>query len=118
MNILNNIYNKTSANQNLVNHKTQMPNYQKNKDDIMDIFSKKVINKNDLTDMVTLPRTIFKGYLCFTAGTSLNAIAGLLKGKKKSCFLKTVGSILTIYGTYNFVKPYLIKDDRLTKNEK
>ncbi len=88
------------------------------KPDILDIFSEKVVNKNDLSDMVTTPRAIFKGYLCFTVGTTINAIASLLKDNKFSKGLKVAGSIVSIYGTYNFVKPYLIKNKDLTKSKK
>ncbi len=88
------------------------------KPDILDIFSEKVVNKKDIDDMVTTPRAIFKGYLCFTAGTTLNAIASLLKDNKFSKGLKIAGSIISIYGTYNFVKPYLIRDKNLTKTKK
>lgn len=88
------------------------------KPDILDIFSEKVVNKRDLTDMVTVPRTIFKGYLCFTAGTAINAIASLTGSNKLSKGLGILGNIISIYGTYNFVKPFLIKEKELTKTEK
>lgn len=88
------------------------------KPDILDIFSEKVVNKRDLTDMVTVPRTIFKGYLCFTAGTAINAIASLTGSNKLSKWLGILGNIISIYGTYNFVKPFLIKEKELTKTEK
>lgn len=88
------------------------------KPDILDIFSEKVVNKRDLTDMVTVPRTIFKGYLCFTAGTAINSIASLAGDNKFSKGLGILGNIISIYGTFNFVKPFLIKEKELTKSEK
>ena len=88
------------------------------KPDILDIFSEKVVNKKDLTDMVTVPRTIFKGYLCFTAGTAINAISSLCGKGKLSKGLGIAGNLISIYGTYNFVKPFLIKEKDLTKAEK
>ncbi|MBQ9245674.1 hypothetical protein IJ182_05335 [bacterium] len=80
------------------------------KPDVLDILSEKVVKRKDITDTVTVPRAIFKGYLCFTAGTAINAIAGMLKDKGFSKYLGIAGSLVSIYGTYNFVKPFLIKD--------
>lgn len=88
------------------------------KPDVLDFLSEKVVNKNDLNDMVTTPRAIFKGYLCFTAGTAVNTIASFIKKEKIANPLKILGCIVSLYGTYNFVKPYLIRNDKLTKDEK
>ena len=90
----------------------------KSHSDIIDILSKKVVNQKDITDTVTMPRTIFKGYLCFTAGTMSNAIGAIIKNEKIKKPFNIIGYILSIYGTYNFVKPYLIKNEKLTKEEK
>ena len=88
--------------------------------DILDIMSEKIVNRKDITDTVTVPRSIFKGYLCFTAGTAVNAIAGMLKQGKMSKALGITGSLVSIYGTYNFVKSFLVKDNNknLTETEK
>lgn len=120
MNVFDNFSNITSNNINRNNiKKTEQPTKKEEyKADILDILSEKVVNKNDLNDMVTTPRAIFKGYLCFTAGTTINAIASLIKDNKFSKGLKIAGSICSIYGTYNFVKPYLIRNKDLTKTEK
>lgn len=88
------------------------------KPDVLDILSEKVVNKNDLNDMVKTPRAIFKGYLCFTVGTTINAISSLIKNEKVKKGLAIAGSLTSIYGTYNFVKPYLIRNKELTKDEK
>ena len=88
------------------------------KPDFFDKICEKVVNKRDINDMVTTPRAIFKGYLCFTAGTAINSIAALIKKPNISKYLNIAGSIISIYGTYNFVKPFLIKGKDLTKNEK
>ena len=88
------------------------------KPDMLDFFSEKVVNKNDIVDMVTTPRAIFKGYLCFTAGTLVNTIGGLIKQEKISNFLKITGCLASIYGTYNFVKPFLIREEKLTNFKK
>ncbi len=88
------------------------------KPDIFEVLSKKVVNKKDLNDMVTIPRNIFKGYLCFTVGTAVNAIASLLKNETVRKVMTIFGSLASIYGTFNFVKPYLIRTNELTKTEK
>lgn len=88
------------------------------KPDLLDIASEKIINKRDITDTVTMPRAIFKGYLCFTAGTAINAIAGMLKNDKAKKGLGIAGSLISILGTFNFVKPFLIKEKKLTETEK
>ena len=88
------------------------------KPDILDICSEKIVNKRDITDTVTMPRAIFKGYLCFTAGTAINAIAGVLEKNTVSKALGIAGSLISIFGTYNFVKPFLIPENKLTKPEK
>ncbi len=115
MNILSNTLNRSSAAENYTGKTVSKTEY---KSDLLDIFSSKVVNKQDITDTVTMPRTIFKGYLCFTAGTAVNSIGALIKNNKISAPFKIAGSILSIYGTYNFVKPYLIRDDELTKTKK
>lgn len=80
------------------------------KPDLLDIASEKIINNRDITDTVTMPRAIFKGYLCFTAGTAINAIGGMLKNDIAKKTLGIAGSLISILGTFNFVKPFLIKD--------
>lgn len=119
MNVLNNISNQStvSTNYNQIQEKRQIQNNQ-NKGDIFDVFAKKVVNQRDLDDMVTTPRCIFKGYLCFTAGAMLGTIGNLVKNDKVSKATGIASSILSIYGTYNFVKPYLVKKEKLTNEQK
>ena len=81
------------------------------KPDIIDFISKKAINPKDVSDTVTMPRAIFKGYLCFTAGTAINAIAGMLKNANAKKALGIAGSLISILGTFNFVKPFLHKEE-------
>ena len=88
------------------------------KPDVIDKISEKVVNKRDLNDMVSVPRSIFKGYMFFTFGTAVNAIGGLIKKDKITKGFAIAGSILSIIGTYNFVKPFLIREKELTKPEK
>ncbi len=129
MNIIHNYsqeYNKSEKGE-LNQSKEQIKNTQTNnpavknsniKPDILDIFSKKVINPKDVNDMVTVPRAIFKGYLYFTTGTALNAVSGILKKGNLSKGLTILGSVLSVIGTFNFVKPFIYKNDDLTKSKK
>ncbi len=100
------------------NHQTKIIPQSQDKGDIFDILSEKVVNQRDLNDMVTTPRSIFKGYLCFTTGSAMNLIASMLDKGNISKGLSIAGSIISIYGTYNFVKPYLIKNKELTNTKK
>lgn len=114
MNVLNIVSNQNGV----VNNKVQKENTQpitpqpkqEYKPDILDICSEKIINNRDITDTVTVPRAIFKGYFCFTVGTAINAIAGMLKHEKAKKGLSIAGSLISILGTFNFVKPFLIKE--------
>ena len=120
MNILNNISSLPSSAESVKRSNTTPVIKTENKKDILDIFNEKVANRKDITDTVTMPRAIFKGYLCFTAGTAINAIAGMIKKGTASKVLSIAGSLTAIYGTFNFVKPFLLKNNKedLTKNEK
>lgn len=71
-------------------------------------------NSRDMNDTVIVPRTIFKGYLSFMAGTSLLTIASLMK--QNWAFtkgLKVVATLTTLFGTYAFVRPYVYKDNEV-----
>ena len=81
------------------------------KPDIIDFISKKAINPKDVNDPVTMPRAIFKGYMCFTAGTAINAIGGMLKNDVAKKALAIAGTLISIIGTFNFVKPFLYKEE-------
>ena len=98
-------------------NKQKQPVNKQYKEDIMDVFAKKVVNQNDLNDMVTVPRTIFKGYLCFTVGTAINAIGAMFKNPVITKPLAIFGSLVSIYGTYNFVKPFLIRESEKNKEK-
>ena len=92
----------------------QVPMYietpQKEKEKFTDIFEK-IANAPDMNDTVTVPRTIFKGYLSFMVGTSLLTLGGLAKKVKPlSMALTALGTFSTIYGTYSFVRPYLMRE--------
>lgn len=65
-----------------------------------------------MTDTIVVPRTIFKGYLGIMTGTTL-ATLGTLTSKKTPKFAKSLsvsGLLLSLYGTYAFVRPFVIKD--------
>lgn len=91
------------------------------KSDFFDKISEKVVNPKDITDTVKVPRTIFKGYLGFMAGTSLIFMASFIENvrgfKTISKFLKFTGFAATIVGTYEFVKPFLLKPKNEAKDE-
>ncbi|MBS6553224.1 MAG: hypothetical protein V8R83_11230 [Candidatus Gastranaerophilaceae bacterium] len=75
-------------------------------------FHEKTKNSADMTDTIVVPRTIFKGYLGIMAGTTL-ITAGSLLGKtlaKTSKALSFAGLAASLYGTYAFVRPFIIKD--------
>lgn len=69
-------------------------------------------NSADMTDTIVVPRTIFKGYLGIMCGTTLATIGTLLASKmqKTSKVLSISGLLLSLYGTYAFVRPFVIKD--------
>lgn len=86
------------------------------KPDFLDKLSENVVNKRDLNDMVTVPRSVFKGYLCFVLGTTVNSLANIIfkspKTLKAAKAFNVLGSLISFYGTFNFVKPFLIKDKK------
>ena len=114
MNLLNNYANNTISyvSKTNVKNNTNINSKQEYKPDILDIFSEKVVNRRDITDTVTVPRSIFKGYMCFTAGTALNLIASKMKQTDLAKYLGIAGSLISICGTYNFVKSFLIKGNK------
>ena len=81
------------------------------KSDFLSQFHEKTKNYADMTDTVVVPRTIFKGYLSIMAGTTLVTLGSLaVKHPKLSKFLSLSGLLASLYGTYAFVRPFVIKD--------
>ena len=79
----------------------------------LETFQDNVKNTADMTDTIVVPRTIFKGYLGIMTGTTLVTAANLLNKAKWPKLFKTTmaaGLLASIYGTYAFVRPYIIKD--------
>lgn len=75
-------------------------------------FYENTRNSADMTDTILVPRTIFKGYLGIMSGTTLLTIGSLLTSKlpKVGKSLSVAGLLTSLYGTYAFVRPYIIKD--------
>lgn len=75
-----------------------------------DNFQTKLRNSADMSDCISVPRTIFKGYLGIMFGTTLASIAGFTKNKtlKTSLMLGSAG--LSTYGTWAFARPYVLKN--------
>ena len=80
------------------------------KPEFIDNFQTKLKNSADMSDCVSVPRTIFKGYLGIMAGTSLGTAAGLMKPSKIKTAVAACGIISSLYGTWAFARPYVIKD--------
>ncbi len=80
-------------------------------DDIFDKINNKVINSKDVTDTVTLPRAIFKGYLSFFLSSTLLGLTAINPAKtaKINNPLRVASSLLAIVGTFEFLKPLLLK---------
>ncbi len=86
-------------------------NFGETKEKFTDKFYTRNKNAADMNDTVIVPRTIFKGYLGFMAGTTMTALAQLAKNQKwLSIPLNTAGILTCLYGTWAFVRPYVIKD--------
>ena len=75
-----------------------------------DNFQTKLRNSADMSDCISVPRTIFKGYLGIMIGTSLGSIASLLKPSKTKKAVAAAGIVTALYGTWAFVRPYILKD--------
>lgn len=82
------------------------------KEGFLEKFHTAAKNSADMTDTILVPRTIFKGYLGIMAGTTLMTAGGLLGQKmaKTSKVLSLSGLLASLYGTYAFVRPFIIKD--------
>ena len=70
-------------------------------------------NSADMNDTIIVPRTIFKGYLGIMTGTTLVTIANFINKTKHPKLFRTgmIGGLLTsFYGTWAFVRPFILKD--------
>lgn len=81
------------------------------KETLLEKFHSKTKNSADMTDTIVVPRTIFKGYLGIMVGTTLVTLGGLLnKHPKVNKTLMGTGLLTSLYGTWAFVRPFIIKD--------
>lgn len=86
---------------------------------LLDKFHSKAKNSADMNDTILVPRTIFKGYLGIMTGTALGTLGMLLqKNKTVSKILSIAGLALSTYGTWSFVRPYIIKDAKGVSTKK
>lgn len=104
---------KITANNFTFSSKTQETNSKENQTDFLKMFHDKAKNSADMTDSILVPRTIFKGYLGIMTGTTLLTLSSLIgKHPKISKPLGIVGTLTSLYGTWAFVRPYIIKDSK------
>lgn len=96
---------------NTSNCKAENNNVQKSdkKRSFLDKFETSMRNSADLNDTVQVPRTIFKGYLAFMAGAALSTLALIAKNNHLKNTLNVASTGLIIWGTFSFVRPYIIK---------
>lgn len=81
------------------------------KESFLEKFHSKTKNSADMTDTIVVPRTIFKGYLGIMVGTTLVTLGGLFnKHPKTNKTLLGAGLLTSLYGTWAFVRPFIIKD--------
>ncbi len=82
----------------------------KKKNTFLEKFHTATKNSADMTDTIVVPRTIFKGYLGIMVGTTLLTVGNLLNKSKFSKAVSLAGLATSLYGTYAFVRPFIIKD--------
>lgn len=83
------------------------------KESFIDKIHKSTKNSADMTDTVVVPRTIFKGYLGVMTGTTIVTLGGLIDKAKYPKLFKSamgLGFLTSLYGTWAFVRPFVIKD--------
>lgn len=81
------------------------------KETFLEKFHSRTKNSADMTDTIVVPRTIFKGYLGIMSGTTLVTLGGLFnKHPKVNKSLMTAGLLTSLYGTWAFVRPFIVKD--------
>ncbi len=79
----------------------------------LDKIHDKTKNYADMTDTIVVPRTIFKGYLGIMTGTTLVTLGGVINKVKHPKSFKALmisGLLASLYGTWAFVRPFVVKD--------
>ncbi len=90
---------------------SQITEKKPDKKDYLAMFYQKTRNSSDMTDSILVPRTIFKGYLGIMTGTTLLTLGSLIsKHPKISKPLSIAGVLTSLYGTWAFVRPFIVKD--------
>lgn len=83
------------------------------KNGFLDNLHSHVKNSADMTDTIVVSRTIFKGYLGIMTGTTLVTLGGLVNQAKHPKLFKGImatGLLTSLYGTWAFVRPFVLKD--------
>lgn len=83
------------------------------KGSFLDRIHENTKNSADMTDSIVVPRTIFKGYLGIMTGTTLVTLGGLINREKHPKLNKgtmLAGLLTSLYGTWAFVRPFILKD--------
>lgn len=84
---------------------------------LTDKFQTMVVNSADMNDCLTVPRTIFKGYLGIMMGTTMCALSSFAtKFPKLKAGLNVAGLLTSAYGTWAFVRPYVLKNAHEVKS--
>lgn len=97
----------------------EQENSSQGKNSFLDKFQTGVRNSADMTDTIVVPRTIFKGYLGIMLGTAMATLGAFInKPKAFSKGLKIGGLGLSTYGTWAFVRPFIIKDAKGVEHTK
>lgn len=95
------------------------PKFTNNNRDLLTKFHENTKNSADMTDTVVVPRTIFKGYLAIMTGTTFVTLGSSLpQHPKLSSSLKVGGLLTSLYGTWAFVRPYVVKDAKGVEKSK
>ena len=90
---------------------TNSPKFTNNNRDLLSKFHENTKNFADMTDTVVVPRTIFKGYLAIMTGTTFVTLGSSIPQHPRfSSCLKVGGLLTSLYGTWAFVRPYIVKD--------
>ena len=74
-----------------------------------DKFQDRLKNSADMSDCISVPRTIFKGYLGIMTGTTALTIGSFIKNPVAKKVLSIGGLATSLYGTWSFVRPYILK---------
>ncbi len=82
------------------------------KEKFTDKFSTRIKNSADLNDCVSVPRSVFKGYLAFMLGTAALTMGTFIpqSAKKLKTGVMVGGNLINLFGIWSFVRPYLVKD--------